>query len=331
MSEHRITVAGGSSVRLPTGGKYCDRDIIVTAEGGGTELPTLNNPAAETDVVKGKEYIDASGAKKTGTVEEVSGEFVVEDCVDFALDGASMVAVAMTPTGNGNLVRGETAVIVPFPADWTGSAAPEDVAAGKTFTSIYGVRVAGTRKPQTLPTLNNPASENDVALGKEYIGADGEMRYGQLHMDGVWTPDWSTYVPVHIGYDSDDRYLVMDNLDGVGGPSVVTKRVNFNYFTIDEGTPASEIRYFVGKKGTWNGWGMDDLYSIAWRTASDGETIELSSEELLIVECSGIGGFSYYCEIYGGCCGINTYAGYAYLMVNPDSADDITITSMYAP
>lgn len=30
-----IEVEGGSSVRLPTAGKYCDRDIIITALGGG--------------------------------------------------------------------------------------------------------------------------------------------------------------------------------------------------------------------------------------------------------------------------------------------------------
>lgn len=35
MSEHNITVEGGKSVRLPTAGKYCDRDIVITAEGGG--------------------------------------------------------------------------------------------------------------------------------------------------------------------------------------------------------------------------------------------------------------------------------------------------------
>lgn len=35
MSEHNITVEGGTSVRLPTAGKYCDRDIVITAEGGG--------------------------------------------------------------------------------------------------------------------------------------------------------------------------------------------------------------------------------------------------------------------------------------------------------
>lgn len=33
-----ITVEGGSSVRLPTAGKYCDRDIVVTAEGGGDDV-----------------------------------------------------------------------------------------------------------------------------------------------------------------------------------------------------------------------------------------------------------------------------------------------------
>ena len=33
-----ITLEGGTSLRLPTAGKYCDRDIIVTAEGGKEDL-----------------------------------------------------------------------------------------------------------------------------------------------------------------------------------------------------------------------------------------------------------------------------------------------------
>lgn len=33
---HNITVEGGTSVRLATAGKYCDRDIVVTATGGGS-------------------------------------------------------------------------------------------------------------------------------------------------------------------------------------------------------------------------------------------------------------------------------------------------------
>lgn len=34
MSAFYVEVNGGSSVRLPTAGKYCDEDIIVTAKGG---------------------------------------------------------------------------------------------------------------------------------------------------------------------------------------------------------------------------------------------------------------------------------------------------------
>lgn len=33
---HDITVKAGTSVRLPTAGKYCDRDIVITAEGGAS-------------------------------------------------------------------------------------------------------------------------------------------------------------------------------------------------------------------------------------------------------------------------------------------------------
>ena len=31
---HNITIEGGTSVRLLTAGKYCDRDIVITATGG---------------------------------------------------------------------------------------------------------------------------------------------------------------------------------------------------------------------------------------------------------------------------------------------------------
>lgn len=40
MSTHNIEVNAGTTVRLPTAGKYCDRDIVITATGGadGQEL-----------------------------------------------------------------------------------------------------------------------------------------------------------------------------------------------------------------------------------------------------------------------------------------------------
>lgn len=56
MSEFNIVVEGGKSIRLPTAGKYCDRDIIVTAEGESHEeytgeysvTPSRNEQTLET-------------------------------------------------------------------------------------------------------------------------------------------------------------------------------------------------------------------------------------------------------------------------------------------
>lgn len=60
-----ITVEGGKTVRLPTEGKYCDRDIVVTAE--GVDLPEMTNPAEPEEVFAGQEYIDDTGALKEGS------------------------------------------------------------------------------------------------------------------------------------------------------------------------------------------------------------------------------------------------------------------------
>lgn len=53
MNEHNITVESGKSVRLPTAGKYCDRDIIVTATGGGGD-DTDTNTTAMANLLLGK-------------------------------------------------------------------------------------------------------------------------------------------------------------------------------------------------------------------------------------------------------------------------------------
>lgn len=49
MSQHTVTVEGGSTVRLKTAGKYCDRNILVTATGGDTDA------AYEQGVADGKQ------------------------------------------------------------------------------------------------------------------------------------------------------------------------------------------------------------------------------------------------------------------------------------
>ena len=50
---HNITVEGGKSVRLPTAGKYCDRDIVVTAEGGTADVANVI-----VALITGSNYVD---------------------------------------------------------------------------------------------------------------------------------------------------------------------------------------------------------------------------------------------------------------------------------
>lgn len=65
MSEHKITIGGRATVRLPTAGKYCDRDIVITAE--GVDLPELSNPGTAEDLIAGKELLDGEGKIVTGS------------------------------------------------------------------------------------------------------------------------------------------------------------------------------------------------------------------------------------------------------------------------
>lgn len=60
MSEFNIEVAGGTSVRLPTAGKYCDRDIVITATGGGGGDPDLPEGYRRCDYIqfKGTQWVD---------------------------------------------------------------------------------------------------------------------------------------------------------------------------------------------------------------------------------------------------------------------------------
>lgn len=57
MSEHNITIDGGKSVRLSTAGKYCDRDIVVTATGvAGGIVPESKEWQQTPDLVQA--YLD---------------------------------------------------------------------------------------------------------------------------------------------------------------------------------------------------------------------------------------------------------------------------------
>ena len=91
MSTHNITVPGNSSVRLVTGGKYCDRDIVVTAE-GGVELPELSSPGSPSDLMAGTQLIDGEGNVVDGTFTldpEMTEQDSLIEQIKIALQGKS--------------------------------------------------------------------------------------------------------------------------------------------------------------------------------------------------------------------------------------------------
>ena len=81
---HNITVDGGTSVRLPTAGKYCDRDIVVTATGGGSvsepsTISGINLHNTDTDIpntdLNGAAVIAYNGWTATDFIPVEEGKF----------------------------------------------------------------------------------------------------------------------------------------------------------------------------------------------------------------------------------------------------------------
>lgn len=75
---HNITVEGGASVRLPTAGKYCDRDIVITATGGGVVEPDPR------DLYQRVEYIESA--------EEGTYPYIITDVYADNESGVEIVA-----------------------------------------------------------------------------------------------------------------------------------------------------------------------------------------------------------------------------------------------
>ena len=119
---------------------------IESITSGGGALPVLTNPAADGDVIAGKEYIDGNGAKKAGTLVVCD---TVAEVDTFGISGVG-VNVEIESTADGStksMTLRETNLL------------PENIVVG---SSIFGV--PGTAKKLRVETGTITPAEDIVRL-----------------------------------------------------------------------------------------------------------------------------------------------------------------------
>lgn len=170
MSDINITVEGNTSKRLKTAGKYCDRDIVVTAEGGG--IDTSDATVTENDMPMGVTGY-AKGKKVTGNVEVISGENALTGAAPVWEDSKGTFGVGFQADNRVFFEQG-TVVTIYVKPDKLGDANDDDVTAGKTYTSENGLKRTGTKQdpvPVTQATPTITVDDNGLITAKSTQGA----------------------------------------------------------------------------------------------------------------------------------------------------------------
>lgn len=200
---HNITVQGGTSVRLPTAGKYCDRDILITAEGGG--IDTSDATALPPDIFNGKTaYVN--GEKVTGTMPEIGQmiEVLTRTTPDVSIprgyhDGTGLVYIDLeskmvTPSNVGQTVEpSDGKVLSAVRVNGDANLVPTNIAEGVT---IFGV--TGTHSGGGIDTSDATANAWDILEGKTaYVNGEkvsGAMRYCESPMKALTIDDPEAYI-----------------------------------------------------------------------------------------------------------------------------------------
>lgn len=151
---YNITVEGGTSVRLPTAGKYCDRDIIVTAEGGGLALDVVTASALPDTVVDGQIVVITDTA--AGTVYIDTDEPASPASGDLWIEVAAGGDAALTLTEE-----------TPYLRNGLSGTKQWDGAAWVLLAGYLGVEGTWVQFAKPLPTIGtaiNDMSWDDISL-----------------------------------------------------------------------------------------------------------------------------------------------------------------------
>ena len=148
-SETKTITANGTYT--PSSGKYL-KQVTVNVPASG--IDTSDATATANDIAEGKTaYVN--GEKVTGSVNEVTtdGTILASDNMAFeTVDSTKYIKIGNITRYVDMLFRKSASLYVRVKATSFGNATAADVAEGKTFTSIAGLKVTGTAKA-SAPTL----------------------------------------------------------------------------------------------------------------------------------------------------------------------------------
>lgn len=201
---HNITIEGGTTVRLPTAGKYCDRDIVITALGGGTGKPeqektveitengthevipddgyALSKVTVNVDVPAGSAEDDV-GALLSNTMTTLDNS-VVTSLRSRACQGATKLVTVNLPKvtsvgtyafyGCSGLVTVSMPVVASVPSQCFYSCSNLQKAdmglvkslAAQSFHGAYALTALILRKTDAICTLNNTTAVSGSGIGK---------------------------------------------------------------------------------------------------------------------------------------------------------------------